>query len=52
MWNQNELLRRNAAGNFHDFVRQISRDPAMLDYLNNSQNRKAHPNENYARELM
>jgi len=25
---------------------------AMLDYLNNTQNRKAHPNENYARELM
>jgi uncharacterized protein (DUF1800 family) len=52
MWNQNELLRRNAAGNFRQFVREISRDPAMLDYLNNSQNRKAHPNENYARELM
>jgi hypothetical protein len=52
MWNQNELLRRHAAGNFRDFVRAISRDPAMLDYLNNQQNRKAHPNENYARELM
>jgi len=52
MWNQNELLRRNAAGNFRDFVRQISRDPAMLDFLNNAQNRKEHPNENYARELM
>ncbi|HYO07503.1 MAG TPA: DUF1800 domain-containing protein [Tepidisphaeraceae bacterium] len=52
MWNQNELLRRNAAGNFRQFVRQISRDPAMLDYLNNQQNRKKAPNENYARELM
>jgi hypothetical protein len=52
MWNQNELLRRMAAGNFREFVRQISRDPAMLDFLNNSQNRKEHPNENYARELM
>jgi hypothetical protein len=52
MWNQNELLRRNVAGNFREFVRQVSRDPAMLDYLNNQQNRKAHPNENYARELM
>jgi uncharacterized protein (DUF1800 family) len=41
-----------AAGNFRTFVKAISRDPAMLDYLNNSQNRKAHPNENYARELM
>ena len=52
MWAQNETLRRNAAGNFSTFVHQISHDPAMLDYLNNSQNRKAHPNENYARELM
>jgi uncharacterized protein (DUF1800 family) len=52
MWKQNELLRQNAVGNFRTFVRAISRDPAMLDYLNNSQNRKAHPNENYARELM
>jgi len=52
MWEQNELLRRQAAGNFGDFVRAISRDPAMLDYLNNAQNRKQKPNENYARELM
>lgn len=52
MWRQNELLRRNAVGNFYEYVRQVSRDPAMLDYLNNQQNRKAHPNENYARELM
>src|SRR5688500_14799588 len=52
LWQQNELLRRQAAGNFGDFVSDISHDPAMLDYLNNQQNRKQHPNENYARELM
>jgi Protein of unknown function (DUF1800) len=52
MWNQNELLRRYAAGNFGQLAHAISRDPAMLDYLNNTQNRKEHPNENYARELM
>jgi uncharacterized protein (DUF1800 family) len=52
MWKQNELLRKSCLGNFRTFVRNISRDPAMLDYLNNTQNRKAHPNENYARELM
>ncbi|MGD0137468.1 MAG: DUF1800 domain-containing protein [Tepidisphaeraceae bacterium] len=52
MWRQNELWRRYAAGNFEQFVRAVSRDPAMLDYLNNNENRKAHPNENYARELM
>jgi uncharacterized protein (DUF1800 family) len=52
MWRQNEVLRRFAADNFEPFVRAISRDPAMLDYLNNNENRKEHPNENYARELM
>jgi uncharacterized protein (DUF1800 family) len=52
MWNQNETIRRFAAGNFRQFVKAISRDPAMLDYLNNTQNRKQKPNENYARELM
>ena len=52
MWSQNELLREHAAGNFGKFVHAVSHDPAMLDYLNNQENRKAHPNENYARELM
>ena len=52
MWRQNELLRRCAAGNFNPFLHAISKDPAMLDYLNNAQNRKQHPNENYGREVM
>jgi uncharacterized protein (DUF1800 family) len=52
MWEQQELLRKMAAGDFGQFVRAISRDPAMLDYLNNTQNHKGQPNENYARELM
>ena len=52
IWRQNELLRRTCVGNFHEFVKGISRDPAMLQYLNNNQNRKGRPNENYARELM
>lgn len=52
MWQQNETHRRHAAGNFRAYVKAISRDPAMLGYLNNQQNRKGRPNENYARELM
>ena len=52
MWRQQELLRQQAAANFKQFVHKISRDPAMIDYLNNNQNRKTSPNENYARELM
>lgn len=52
MWEQNECLRRHSALNFRTLVHNISRDPAMLDYLNNTQNKKQRPNENYARELM
>lgn len=52
MWNQNQLLRRHALGEFAPMVQGISRDPAMLIYLDSTSNRKAHPNENYARELM
>ncbi len=50
--NQNELFRRMGAGEFEPFVLEVSRDPAMLRYLDNDQNTKDHPNENYARELM
>lgn len=52
MFAQNRLLRRHALGDFGEMVQGISRDPAMLVYLDSVTNRKAHPNENYAREIM
>ncbi len=52
MFNQNQLFRRHAAGNFARLLDGIARDPAMLRYLNNDENHKGHPNENWARELM
>lgn len=52
MFEQNELLRRNARGAFGKMARAISRDPAMLIYLDSATNRRIHPNENFARELM
>ena len=52
MFIQNTLLRRHAAGNFRELLDGISRDPAMLEYLDNNRNRKGQPNENYAREVM
>lgn len=52
MWNQNQLLRQHALGDFPALVHGISQDPAMLIYLDSVANRKAHPNENFARELM
>ena len=45
-------IRNQALGNFKDLVMAISKDAAMIIYLNNQQNRKNKPNENYARELM
>ncbi|WP_080055723.1 DUF1800 domain-containing protein [Spirosoma aerolatum] len=45
------LLRNNALGNFRNLVIQVTKDPAMLRYLNGNENIVGHPNENYAREL-
>lgn len=45
------LLRDNTLGNFRFLVKAITKDPAMLRYLNGDQNKKGSPNENYAREL-
>lgn len=50
--NYNNTLRANALGNFGDFIKAISKEAAMIKYLNNKQNRKLRPNENFARELM
>ncbi|MCH2045531.1 MAG: DUF1800 domain-containing protein, partial [Saprospiraceae bacterium] len=50
--NQANTLRKLALGNFKDLVLAVSRDPSMIFYLNNQQNRKTSPNENFARELM
>jgi len=52
VWQQNQLYRSNALGNLRDLTLAVSKDPAMLLYLDNALNNKAHPNENYARELM
>jgi uncharacterized protein (DUF1800 family) len=52
MYRQNALLRRYALGNFGALLREVSKDPAMLIYLDGAQNRKGMPNENFAREVM
>lgn len=46
------MIREHALGNFGSFVKAVSKQPAMLKYLNGRQNRKSSPNENFARELM
>lgn len=46
------MIRKNALGNFKDLLFKVSQSPAMLNFLNNQQNKKDHPNENFAREVM
>ncbi len=49
---QNQLFRTHALGNFRTLLKAVSRDPAMVVWLDNYRNRKGSPNENYGRELM
>ncbi|MDB5032939.1 MAG: hypothetical protein JWQ98_180 [Chlorobi bacterium] len=55
MYGQNQLLRKNALGNFKQFVKDVTKDMAMLVYLdgikNFKQGNKSSINENYGREL-
>lgn len=48
----NNTLRKFALGKFGDLLHAIAKDPAMLVFLNNQQNKKKSPNENFARELL
>ncbi len=45
-------IRQHALGNFKELLLAVSKEPAMLQFLNNQQNRKNAPNENFAREVM
>ncbi|WP_118976287.1 DUF1800 domain-containing protein [Taibaiella koreensis] len=46
------VIRENALGSFGDLLRGVSKSASMLAFLNNQQNRKKKPNENFAREVM
>lgn len=52
MWRQNQTLRENAHGDFRQLLRQISRDPAMMLWLDTATSTKRRPNENFGRELL
>jgi hypothetical protein len=52
MFRQNCLLRTHALGKFGPLLQEISRDGAMLVWLDSNSNVKGRPNENYAREVM
>jgi uncharacterized protein (DUF1800 family) len=52
MAEQIDLFRLQGLGNFRTLLASVTRNPAMLVWLDNRYNTKAHPNENYAREVM
>src|SRR5215207_1412818 len=47
-----DVIRQNALGSFGDLLIAVSKSAAMINFLNNNQNRKGSPNENLAREVM
>jgi uncharacterized protein (DUF1800 family) len=52
MLGQFGLTHKHALGNFRTLLHEMSQDPAMMVWLDTTQNKKGKPNENYARELM
>ncbi len=47
-----DVIRQNALGSFRTLLHEVSQSAAMLNFLNAAQNKKGHPNENFAREVM
>ena len=52
MATQNDALRRESLGSFRRVLHDMAKDVAMLVWLDSNSNRKRHPNENFAREVM
>lgn len=52
MWQQNETLRAYALGGFHEMLRAMTRDPAMIRWLDLARSKAGEPNENFAREVL
>lgn len=50
--NQIDLFRRVGMSNLREILLELSKDPAMIFWLDNNENRKGEPNENYGRELL
>ena len=50
--NQIDMFRRYGFGDFRDLLIELSRDPAMIIWLDNNENHVGAINENYGRELL
>jgi len=52
MFQQNEVFRQHAKGKWIDLLTAVSKDPAMLVWLDGARSNRQKPNENFAREVM
>lgn len=52
MARQNQSFRELGMGRLQPLLEAMIRDPALLRYLNNTSNKRRHPNENLAREFL
>jgi uncharacterized protein (DUF1800 family) len=52
MWQQHLTIRDHATGSFADLLKAMSRDPAMLVYLDGIISSGTEPNENFGRECL
>jgi len=50
--NQVEMFRRSGLGSFEELLVELSKDPAMIVWLDNNENHGTAINENYGRELL
>ena len=50
--NQIRMFRKFGRGNFRDLLVELSKDPAMIAWLDNNDNHRGSINENYGRELL
>ena len=52
MHNQIEMFRTHGMGNYRTLLIELAKDPAMIFWLDNQENHKRAPNENWGRELL
>jgi uncharacterized protein (DUF1800 family) len=52
MYLQNQLFRTQGGGSFEALTQAVAKDGAMMFWLDTETDKRAHPNENFARELM
>ena len=52
MTDQIQTFRERGLGKMRDLLTALSRDPAMINWLDNCENHRDAPNENYGRELL